>query len=483
MSELVFDFRVTTRERVTAAARALLMIPALSDQSFARADLAYAAHARTLTASLRFDPERFADAPRDRVTFWCARAGGLLAHLRHPSPVPFDLVLPGVDAGELVEAVERISAAAGHPMTLSAPVAPVLALNLGGPATAGVAYDAATRRLFVPAPLTLPVGDGLVLEVVLPPPAARRARAFVRVTDVRARSAAAPGHPAGVTLAVDPDADGFHSALATTLSPQDPQCSRAAPRLPAAAPVRVRGAAPIAADAHTAAAVPGSLRDISHRGAFIRTSSPAPIGSRIRVSLPLPDGSDFEATATVAHVTREGMGVEFRLDSDGESLLAGALASVTGRSHRVLVVDDDALARRMLTDVFALRGVDVLTAPDADEGLRVLADEILTLDALVTDVHMPGIDGEAFVRTIRGAGGEHELPIVVATASLDDADKERLRRAGANEVVVKTVGPELIVETTIAAIRSRRAGPPQGSTVGPGREHARAASARSTSPV
>jgi DNA-binding response OmpR family regulator len=39
-----------------------------------------------------------------------------------------------------------------------------------------------------------------------------------------------------------------------------------------------------------------------------------------------------------------------------------------GRSRRVLVIDDDALARSMLADAFESQGFEVLTAPDAMSG-------------------------------------------------------------------------------------------------------------------
>ena len=201
------------------------------------------------------------------------------------------------------------------------------------------------------------------------------------------------------------------------------------------------------------------------------------------MALRFPDGSDFEAVSTVVRVVPEGMGVEFRLDSYGQSQLATVLAGMAGRSHRVLIVDDDALARRMLADAFTDRGFEVLTAANAEIGLHVLADEILTLEALVTDVYMPGLDGEGFVRRIRGVGGEHDLPIIVATASTDPAIGERLRTAGANRVVEKSGGPDLVVDETVDELRSKGTYPPRleaGAPV-PSRGGERAASAGSAS--
>jgi CheY-like chemotaxis protein len=211
--------------------------------------------------------------------------------------------------------------------------------------------------------------------------------------------------------------------------------------------------------------VAACLRDISHRGAFIRTATPAPVGSRLRITMRLPGGRELETIAQVAHVAAEGMGAQFQLDAYSESSLAEALASTAGRPRRVLIVDDDALARRMLADAFESKGVDVLTAPDAELGLHVLAEEILTLDALVTDVRMPGVDGVELVRRIRGAGGEHDLPIVAVTATLDVLLAKQLEAAGANRAVPKSWGPDAIADETLAEISSRRSGADAKATV------------------
>lgn len=455
MDELIVEFRAATREQVFAAGNALLMIPALSERSLVTAEVGYASGARIISSHLRFVRDRFGERPRARVTFWCARAGAVLRGPRATASPRMDVVLPRITPSGFAAAVDRICAATGHTIALSPPLAPFLIVDLGGPATAGIAYDAVRRRLFVPCPVAPPAGDTLVLEVVLLPPARQRIRAFVRVDEVRARDAASPGRPAGFALGIDNE--GAHVALAAALLRAGVPDGRAAPRTRTVVPVRVEpapGAATTTSSGRGAALA--SLRDLSHRGAFIRTDRPAPVGSRIRLSVRLPDGDPFETIATVARVASDGMGVEFRMDACGESRLAAALTPLAGRPQRVLVVDDDALARAIMKDAFVSRGFEVLTAPDAELGLHVLADEILTLDALVTDVRMPGVDGEEFVRRIRGAGGEHDLPILVATATLDAALADALRAAGADHAVAKSLGPDLIVDATVAVISSRR---------------------------
>lgn len=126
-------------------------------------------------------------------------------------------VIAGVAPAELAAALRRLCAAAGREVPPSPPLAPVLALDLGGPAAAEIAYEAARRRLFVPCPIAPPVGDDFVLEVTLPAPTRRRVPAFVRVEEVRGCEEAAPGHPAGFLLVLHPELAAAHAALAAAV--------------------------------------------------------------------------------------------------------------------------------------------------------------------------------------------------------------------------------------------------------------------------
>jgi CheY-like chemotaxis protein len=154
-----------------------------------------------------------------------------------------------------------------------------------------------------------------------------------------------------------------------------------------------------------------------------------------------------------------GMGVKIELDEEGRQKLAAVLARISARPRRALVVDDDALILRTLTDALQARGFEVLTASNGQEGLQIVADELLTLDLLVTDVRMPEMDGETFVRIIRGAGGESDLAIVVITGSLDPALEKRMESAGADAVLDKALGPEDLAAAADAALERKRLAP------------------------
>jgi CheY-like chemotaxis protein len=176
----------------------------------------------------------------------------------------------------------------------------------------------------------------------------------------------------------------------------------------------------------------------------------------VALSLRLPNGADLDASAVVAFVNGHGMGVRFTLDAENEAVLAAAIAQISARPRRALVVDDDALQRRMLGDALAERGFEVITAANGAEGLRTLSEELLALDLLLTDIKMPEMDGETFVRIIRNAGGETDLAIVAVTGRIEPGLEKKLELAGADAVLDKALGPELVAQAADAVLERRR---------------------------
>jgi CheY-like chemotaxis protein len=170
----------------------------------------------------------------------------------------------------------------------------------------------------------------------------------------------------------------------------------------------------------------------------------------------LPGGEELSAPAVVMCVNDKGMGVKFELSAEGEQRLGAAIARISARPRRALVVDDERLVRTMLEEALRARGFEVLTAEDGVAGLSILADELLALDLLVTDVKMPRMDGETFIRTIRKAGGECDLAIVVVAGSLENGLEKRLEREGADAVLDKALGPELIAQAADAVLERKR---------------------------
>jgi len=99
-----------------------------------------------------------------------------------------------------------------------------------------------------------------------------------------------------------------------------------------------------------------------------------------------------------------------RTQSGGGAAASAAPATRQGRA-RVLVVDDEASIRDLLSKTLALAEYDVDTAADASTALgRVRASEY---DLLIADLKMPGMDGLTLIRQVKRIRAE--LPVIIIT--------------------------------------------------------------------
>lgn len=118
---------------------------------------------------------------------------------------------------------------------------------------------------------------------------------------------------------------------------------------------------------------------------------------------------------------------------------------------RILYVEDDAMNRRVVRDMFASLGMDLDEAPDVATGLKMVDDE--HFDAIVTDLMMPEADGLELISAIRKrADMGASVPILVLTADTSDVARENCMRGGANDVMTKPVGIATLVERLGRAI-------------------------------
>ncbi|MEO8075395.1 MAG: response regulator [Acidobacteriota bacterium] len=93
-----------------------------------------------------------------------------------------------------------------------------------------------------------------------------------------------------------------------------------------------------------------------------------------------------------------------------------AANSLTGRP-RVLVVDDEASIRDLLSKTLALAEYDVDLAADGRSALERL--RIIPYDLLITDLKMPGVDGLAVIREARRL--KVDMPIIIITGFSSEA--------------------------------------------------------------
>ncbi len=118
------------------------------------------------------------------------------------------------------------------------------------------------------------------------------------------------------------------------------------------------------------------------------------------------------------------------------------------RKTRVLVVDDSALMRKMLTDILtSVPDIEVIgVARDGEDALNKIQE--LQPDVVTLDLLMPRMNGLEALRRIRA---QSAIPVVVITG-INDEDAIRIAQdLGANEIVRKPSGPVSLDLDTIAA--------------------------------
>ena len=113
----------------------------------------------------------------------------------------------------------------------------------------------------------------------------------------------------------------------------------------------------------------------------------------------------------------------------------------------VLVVEDQAICSCAVELVLSHRDdLSVLTAVTAEQAWDILSGNAHGICALVTDLHLPGMDGFELIEKVRADGRLKDLPIVVITGSTDPAAPGRSRTLGADAFFTKPYSPARLRE-------------------------------------
>jgi serine/threonine protein kinase/DNA-binding response OmpR family regulator len=127
----------------------------------------------------------------------------------------------------------------------------------------------------------------------------------------------------------------------------------------------------------------------------------------------------------------------------GSPLPRAAPAAAAPGRLRVLVVDDSATARRHICGVLAELGLrQVVEAADGAEAVALLQKE--TFDLVVTDYHMPGLDGPGVIDFIRHRSQDPSVPVIMVTTETDPARLQAVRRLGVSAICDKDFKPEVV---------------------------------------
>jgi CheY-like chemotaxis protein len=121
----------------------------------------------------------------------------------------------------------------------------------------------------------------------------------------------------------------------------------------------------------------------------------------------------------------------------------------------LLVVDDDAVSRRLLAAACERLGHRVHTAGDGEQALAVLRDA--DVDVVLLDLLMPVLDGFATLERIKADPALTHLPVIVVSALDDLRAVVRCIETGAADHLVKPFEPALLRARLDASLTAKRA--------------------------
>ncbi len=112
-------------------------------------------------------------------------------------------------------------------------------------------------------------------------------------------------------------------------------------------------------------------------------------------------------------------------------------------SKRILSVDDSASMRQMVTFTLKKEGYEVIEASDGKDALAKLSGTPVNM--VITDLHMPNMDGIELIKALRSDSSYKFMPIVMLTTESTQDKKDLGRQAGATGWIVKPFKPDQLI--------------------------------------
>lgn len=118
----------------------------------------------------------------------------------------------------------------------------------------------------------------------------------------------------------------------------------------------------------------------------------------------------------------------------------------------ILIIEDDADIRELLSLAFAGEGWKLILAKTAEEGLETLNKA--EVNCIVLDIMLPGMDGLSVLKKIRGTDKKfRNVPVIMASARGEEADIVSGLELGADDYVIKPYSPKVLTARIRTCLR------------------------------
>ncbi|TCS04645.1 MULTISPECIES: response regulator [unclassified Rhizobium] len=126
---------------------------------------------------------------------------------------------------------------------------------------------------------------------------------------------------------------------------------------------------------------------------------------------------------------------------------------------RILVIDDNEVNRRILTEQLSLWGFDGVAAEDGSTGFAILeaaADLGIKVDAVVLDYHMPEMNGAEVARRLRADSRFVDLPIIFLTSMDISGTEKEFAALNGHAYLMKPARANVMRNTVVEVVRASR---------------------------
>lgn len=117
---------------------------------------------------------------------------------------------------------------------------------------------------------------------------------------------------------------------------------------------------------------------------------------------------------------------------------------------RILVADDEARIRKLVSDFLKKDGFDVVEAEDGDSAYELFIKHRDDIDLIILDIMMPGLNGWEVCRRIRELSN---VPVIMLTARTEEFDELTGYESGIDDYVTKPFSPTIFVKRVEALLR------------------------------
>jgi two-component system cell cycle response regulator DivK len=110
---------------------------------------------------------------------------------------------------------------------------------------------------------------------------------------------------------------------------------------------------------------------------------------------------------------------------------------------RILIIEDQEDNRRILRDMLANAGYEVIEAGDGISGVDVARTTMP--DLVIMDIQLPGIDGYEATRRIKAENALKSVPVIAVTSYALSGDEQKARAAGCSGYITKPFSPRQLL--------------------------------------